>query len=566
MRRILLSIVILLTVGQALGQAAPSTETTYVVPKDETLPIDELSLLLTPLTRKDLAQEVLLWQDMLQGKLLTISEVQISLKYLNQDIQIFEDVQNSLLAFLAASTALNEASAAAMDDTAQTTADKLMEMDKVLIESRFNLTNSVGLALAAEAKASQVHNLEIILIAAKNLLHADDDNYDLREFALLDQGLSRLKARVSELGGEFDPNNEELMTLVTAEVEEILRKKSGVRDLTLEYLSFSMENREELVKRIRLIVSEWERKGASVEEVADITTFVNDVTSFRLDVADSATRWSLIQLWIKSEAGGMKLAKSIGRFLAVMLLSGLVAILVGKITSKALHRTENISHLMRDFIIRSIRRVIFLVGFMMSLSLAGVNIAPILGVIGAAGFVLAFALQSTLGNFASGIMIMIYKPFDVGDAIDAAGVMGVVKTMNLTSTIINTFDNKLVIVPNNNIWGGVITNITGSQTRRVDLVFRIAYGDDTDLAEKIIHEVLSEQEMILTEPEPNVQMHELSDFTVNFICRPWVRTSDYWNVRWELTRKIRARFADAGFKAPVDPGAYIKRMGMPPTK
>ncbi len=566
MRRILLSIVILLTVGQALGQAAPSTETTFVVPKDETLPIDELSLLLTPLTRDDLTQEVLLWQDLLQSNLRTISEVQISLKYLNQDIQVFEEVQNSLLAFLDASTALNDASAAALDDTTQATAEKLMELDKALIESRFQLTNSVGLAIAAEAKTTQVHNLEIILVAAKESLHPDDDSYDLAEFSLLDQGLTRLKARLIEMDDEFDPNNEELMTLVTDEVEEILRKKSGVRDLALEYLSYSMGNREELVKRIRLIISEWEKKGAAVEEVAVITNFVDDVTSFRLDVADTATRWSLIELWIKSEAGGLKLARNAGRFLATMLLFWLLAIVVGKVTSKALHRTKNISHLMRDFIIRSIRRVILLVGFMMSLSLAGVNIAPILGVIGAAGFVLAFALQSTLGNFASGIMIMIYKPFDVGDAIDAAGVMGSVKTMNLTSTIINTFDNKLVIVPNNNIWGGVITNITGSQTRRVDLVFRIAYGDDTDLAEKIIHEVLSEQEMILTEPEPNVQMHELSDFTVNFICRPWVRTTDYWNVRWELTRKIRARFAEAGFKAPVDPGAYMKRMGMPPTK
>jgi len=556
----------MLACGQALSQAEPAQDMTYVVPKDETLPEDELILLLTPLTREDLSKEVLLWQRLLQDRLRTISEVQISLKYLNQDIKGFEDTQNSLLNFLSSSEALNEARAAAMDDTTAATADKIRNMSQDLIETRFQLTESVAGALAAEKRTSKVQNLEIILLAAKNSLHPDEDSYNLTEFSLVGAGLTDLRAKIVDMETGFDPNNKELMDLVITEVDEILRKKSGVRDLVLEYLSFSMKNREELVKRVRLVISEWGKKGAIPEELAVITTFVDDVTAFRLDVADSDTRWSLIQLWIKSEAGGLKLTRNVGRFLALMLLFWLLSLIVGTITSKALHRTKNISVLMRDFIIRSTRRVIILVGFMMSLSLSGVNVAPILGVLGAAGFVLAFALQSTLGNFASGIMIMIYKPFDVGDAISAAGVMGVVKTMNLTSTIINTFDNKLVIVPNNNIWGGVITNITGSETRRVDLIFRIAYGDDTELAEKIIHEVISETEMILTDPEPNIQMHELSDFTVNFICRPWVRTSDYWNVRWTLTREIRKRFADAGFKAPVDPGAYIKRMGLPPAK
>ncbi len=566
MKAFLISLLVLLTAGQAMVLAEAPHEATYLLPKDETLPVDELSLLLIPLTRDDLANEVVLWQDLLQSKLRTISEVQISLKYLNQDIQIFEDAQNQLQEFLSTSSTLNAAHAAALGDTTQASADNLREMDQAFLESRFQLKTAVGLAMAAEARASEVHNLKLILRAAKNSLHPDDENLDLAEFALLDQGLTQLRARIVEMDNEFDPNNKEMMDLINSELEEILRKKSGARDLVLEYLSFAMDAREELVKRIRMVISVWEKKGATVEELVSINTFVDDVTSFHLDVADNATRWSLIELWITSEGGGIKLAKNLARFLGVMLLFVLLAMVIGSITSKALHRTENISHLMRDFIIRSIRRVIILVGFMMSLSLAGINITPILGVIGAAGFVLAFALQSTLGNFASGIMIMIYKPFDVGDAIDAAGVMGSVKTMNLTSTIINTFDNKLVIVPNNNIWGGVITNITGSETRRVDLVFRIAYGDDTDLAEKIIHEVISETDLILTEPEPNIQMHELSDFTVNFICRPWVRTSDYWKVRWALTKTIKNRFAEAGFKAPVDPAAYMKRMGAPPTK
>lgn len=565
MRFSLLVVLVLLMAGIAHGQTQTPLDKSFDIPQDETLPLDELDLLLTPLTKDDLAQEIVLWQILLQKKLRTIGEVQITMKYLSQDITFFEDVKNSLNAFVSASTKLNEKKrSVALEDTTQATADQLRGLEQSLLESRFELKNLVSLAIQAETKALHINNLNIILAKAVASLPEQGSKANLEEFARVEQGLANLRARTLELNTEFDPNDQELMDLVSLEVDEILRKKTGVRDLVLDYLASLMDNREKLVKRVRIVISEWEKKGATPEETSLFTTYVNDVTAFHLDVTDKSTRWSFLKLWLQSEAGGTRVAKNIGLFLVMMLFFFLLALLVGAITKRALHRARNISQLMRLFIIRSIRRVIFLVGFLMSLSILGVNIGPVLGVVGAAGFVLAFALQSTLGNFASGIMIMIYKPFDVGDAIDAAGVMGSVNTMNLTSTIINTFDNKLVIVPNNSIWGGVITNITGSETRRVDLVFRIAYGDDTLLAEKIIHEVLSEQEMILTEPEPNVQMHELSDFTVNFICRPWVRTSDYWTVRWELTKKIRARFEEAGFKPPLDPGAYIKRVGGAP--
>ncbi len=559
--RVLIVVILILA-----GQAAAQVDSTFVVPKDETLPLDELSLLLDPFTKEDLAREVVLWQGLLQAKLRTISEVQITMKYLNQDIQVFEDVQRGLAAFLAASGTVNTGRAAALGDTTQAKADVLRELDQELLEARFRLSAAVNEAISREAKAYQVHNLYLIVNEARASLESRDEGDEYREFGTADRGLAELTARLRESGVEFNPDDHELMTTVTAEAAEILRQKTGIRDLIVAYLSNLMDDRGELVKRVRLVLSEWEKKGAAPEDVAGIRVFVDDVTSFQLDVADQTTRWSLLELWLKSDAGGLKVAGNIGKFLALMIFFGLLAMLVGLITSKALHRTRNISQLMRDFVIRSIRRVIFLVGFLMSLTLVGVNIGPILGVVGAAGFILAFALQTTLGNFASGIMIMIYKPFDVGDAIDAAGVRGVVKTMNLTSTIINTFDNKLVIVPNNSIWGSVITNINGSETRRVDLVFRISYSDDAELAEKIIHESLAEQDRILAEPEPMVRLHELGDFTVNFICRPWVATVDYWTVRWELTRRIRDRFAAAGFAPPVDPAAFVKRVGGPPAQ
>jgi small conductance mechanosensitive channel len=564
MKSTLLFIIFISTAGLSLAEAVTPEDSSFVVIRDESLPIDEMSLLLDPFSREDLIEEVALWQDLLRSKLRTVSEVQITLKYLNKDIQQIEAIQNGMSSFLAAAKDREEGLAAAQGDTTRATADKMRELDQTLIESRFNLKNIISLALSREAKAYQGHNLEIVVRRGMESLRATGKSGEFEEFTTVELGLTNLKNKFEEKNVDFDPNDSELMDFVRSELESVLAKKAGVRDLVMEYLGNLMNDKGELAKRLRLVIREMEKKGATVEEVASLQTYVNEVTSFQLDVADSATRWSLLGLWLKSESGGIKLAWNLGKFLALMLFFTVFAFLVGLVVRKGLDRTSNVSQLMKSFIIRSIRRVVLLVGFVLSLSILGVNIAPILGMIGAAGFILAFALQSTLGNFASGIMIMVYKPFDVGDAIDAAGVMGVVNSMNLTSTIINTFDNKLVIVPNNSIWGSVITNITGSETRRVDLVFRVGYGDDTDLAEKIIHEVLAEQDMILPEPAPNVQMHELSDFTVNFICRPWVKTTDYWNVRWELTKKIRERFDRAGFAPPVDPGGFIKRLGRQP--
>jgi len=205
---------------------------------------------------------------------------------------------------------------------------------------------------------------------------------------------------------------------------------------------------------------------------------------------------------------------------------------------------------MRSVIVRMVRRVTLFVGIIVGLAAMDINVGPILAVIGAAGFVVAFALQNTLSNFASGIMIMIYRPFDVGDLISVGGVTGEARTMNLVSTTIATRDNQLLVVPNNTIWNNIIVNITGSDTRRVDLMFRISYSDDIEKAQSLMQEVLDEHPLVLREPEPTIAVGELGTFSVDLICRPWAKTEDYWDVHREVTRKVKERFQAAGLKPP----------------
>jgi small conductance mechanosensitive channel len=145
---------------------------------------------------------------------------------------------------------------------------------------------------------------------------------------------------------------------------------------------------------------------------------------------------------------------------------------------------------------------------------------------------------------------MLYKPFDVGDFVETSEVSGKVKSMTLVTTNVMTPDNKLMVVPNNDLWGKVITNVTHSSERRVDLVFGIGYTDDIALAEKVLAEVVSGHSLVLTDPEPVIRVAELADSSVNLICRPWVKTPDYWTVYWELTRTVKERFDAVGISIP----------------
>lgn len=200
------------------------------------------------------------------------------------------------------------------------------------------------------------------------------------------------------------------------------------------------------------------------------------------------------------------------------------------------------SHLLERTLLSLTGKVVMLVGVIVALSFVGIHLGPVLAGLGIAGFVMGFALQDSLANFAAGAMILLYAPYDVGDAVEVAGATGKVAGMSLVSTTILTFDNQRVIVPNGKIWGDVIKNITAEATRRVDMVFGIGYADDIPEAERLLKEILADHPRVLEEPEPTVKLSNLGDSSVDFIVRPWCATEDYWDVRWDVTRQVKLTF------------------------
>jgi len=208
------------------------------------------------------------------------------------------------------------------------------------------------------------------------------------------------------------------------------------------------------------------------------------------------------------------------------------------------------TRLAREMFITWISRLVMIFGFVLALSQIGISLGPLLAGLGVAGFVVGFALQDTLSNFASGMMILIYRPYDIGDVVDVGGVFGVVNRMNLVSTTLLTLDNQMIVIPNSKIWGDVIKNVTAQKTRRVDMVFGISYSDDILKAEALFEEILKSHDKILKDPEPIVRLHELGASSVDFIVRPWVLVTDYWDVYWDVTRAVKLKCDAEGISIP----------------
>lgn len=180
----------------------------------------------------------------------------------------------------------------------------------------------------------------------------------------------------------------------------------------------------------------------------------------------------------------------------------------------------------------------------------GINTTSFLTIVGAAGLAIGLALKDSLANFSAGVMLILFRPFKVGDAVTIAGETGSVEEITIFNTVMNTPDNQKKIIPNGTVASGTITNITANPTRRIDLVIGIGYGDDIRQAEQVLHEVVKKEPKVLADPEVTIAVAELAESSVNFVVRPWVKTDDYWNVKFSLTENIKLALDEAGISIP----------------
>lgn len=242
---------------------------------------------------------------------------------------------------------------------------------------------------------------------------------------------------------------------------------------------------------------------------------------------------------------GLNILIALGIFVLGRILAKKISELVRAIMIRA-----NVDETLRGFLRNIIYYVLLSAVVIMALGQAGLNVTSFLAVLGAAGLAVGLALKDSLSNFAAGVMLIMMKFFKKGDYVTIAGESGTVVSIKIFNTILNTPDNRQIIVPNNSVLSSAITNVTANDTRRVDLVFGIGYDDDLLKAKEILERIISEEPRILAEPATNIAVHELADSSVNFVVRPWVNTPDYWSVYWALTEKVKLIFDQEGISIP----------------
>lgn len=193
---------------------------------------------------------------------------------------------------------------------------------------------------------------------------------------------------------------------------------------------------------------------------------------------------------------------------------------------------------------------LMLIVIMATLSQLGVNMMGLGAILAAAGLAIGLSLQGTLSNFAAGVMIVLFKPFKVGDFVNIAGETGVIEEVHIFNTVLKTGDNVQITIPNSSIIGGNVTNFSAKSTRRIDLVIGCGYDDNLKEVKNHLESLIQSKELILKDPAPVIAVAELGDSSVNFVVRPWVKSEDYWAVRWELLEEIKTSFDEKGFSIP----------------
>ncbi len=368
-----------------------------------------------------------------------------------------------------------------------------------------------------------------------------------KDLELLDEGLN---SRASSLVGLIELTNNQIAKL-KARIAKANESDQKPLETKLTALNEKMDS---ATASLRALVAIMEKRGLDTTLYSQLLVQITgEITG---DVFDKAVISGLINQWYSNALdwlleNGPGVLLNIIVFFLILMLFKILSKLIGRIVKKAVSTSKlTISQLLQEFFISASSKVVMLIGVLVGLSQLGVEIAPLLAGLGVIGFIVGFALQNTLSNFASGMMILVYRPYDIGDAIEAGGVAGKVQQMSLVSTTVLTFDNQKLIIPNNKIWGDVIRNVTALKNRRVDMTFGIGYSDDIAHAERVLWEIINEHKLVLKNPEPVIKLHVLGESSVDFIVRPWTLTKDYWTVYWDVTRKVKERFDVEGISIP----------------
>jgi small conductance mechanosensitive channel len=488
---------------KAAKDAEPATT------KDPQIALDDLELLLAPMTKEETETEARGWYALLRAKEREITAAELNVRRKNREIAQLEK-QKTAAADLAKAT--EEVKAATSDKDKEVAAQRLAEAQKNLAQTVTTASKesakeekkaeAATAAMTKQAEAAPpptaavdseipaagvkvvpaASDKTVLQKAAESAAKKSESTGDTakaekvvaateKEAAAADQIKALAESTPAAAGSaatatSIAPGAATAAVAATSKTAERLAEradeataaKTDVKVQLVDYSTQLMGERTALTDRLKLVLDKFEAKGGDGKPYR---LYIASVGGIKIDVTDRTATLARISGWLSSEEGGLRVARDVGIFLAYIIGSILVARLLRLILGRVMSRANVTSQLLRDFVISASGRVIVAVGFLLALSALEVNLAPLLAVIGAAGFVVAFALQGTLSNFASGLLIMVFKPFDVGDDVEVGGgIKGWVTHVTIFSTYIRTDEGPVKIVPNDTIWKNVIVNQT----------------------------------------------------------------------------------------------------------
>ncbi len=608
-----------------------------ITTKNLSIPVDELALMVKPLTLEELEIEAAAWLLILQQKVQEISDGEIAIK--RQNAAIAKE-QEAIAALTSAQQSLSEAeeaqkTAAPGTPEYEAATKKIEEAKESLKDAQAAVEESSEIQRALEedealnaalAKAGETANLE----KAKKLLEttkADRDtlyypgtfeyneqtvkidtldtavrevekakealqaaepntpeaeeatqNFDAAEAALIkaieviegpsaptnqsqnSQQTEQLAATLENTqidsagqsfvagptGMEGDANlqrQQQQIDNTSNQLEENSEVQSEQKNELVVTVTEFQNERTAIIDRFTAVLNELDKKGG---DSTSYRKYVDAISGVEIDLNDSEGLALRLVSWAKSDEGGMRWVTSAATFVGIVVATTLTAQALGWIVERTLSMSGKVSTILVKFLGMTIKRGGIVVGVLLGLAALEVALGPLLALLGGASFVLAFALQTNLGNLASGLMLMVYKPFDVGDEIQIGDVWGFVDSITLGGTKINSFSNQLITIPNNTVWSSTITNNTGHDVRGVSISFQIGYESPLPRVEEILMDLFKQHPLILDDPAPFMFPWEFRQSAINVLATAFTKTENRWTVYANLFAQFQERLAKEG--------------------
>ncbi|GGA01469.1 mechanosensitive ion channel family protein [Okeania sp. KiyG1] len=395
-----------------------------------------------------------------------------------------------------------------------------------LAKAQEAIEEAVEVKKQSEGTEEATQNLEIVAEAIEDEVSNTGDIDSQQELAEKEKQLEALSEQLEDSSEEAS----EVKTQLVVGVTELQQEQTALAD------------------RFDTVLDEFESKGGKAESFRQ---YIQSVSGVEIDVSDTEGLWLRIAGWIKSEEGGLRWSTNIGIFSAIVVTSVIVAGILGFVTNRSLRVVGGVSDPLRQLLVRTVWQTTVGVGVLLALTALEINLGPILALVGGTSFILAFALQTNIGNLASGLMIMIYNPFNVGDEVELCGTWGYIDSISLAHTKVKGWTGQIITIPNNSVLGSVVINHSARDTRRVSLQIRVGYSENLSKVEQLLLDIFKSHPLVLEQPGPSTFAWKFEEYFVDLYVGGWTKTSDYWRVYNEALHQIKERFVQEGIEIPV---------------